>query len=143
MTADELNELIVRGLEVAGVAVIVLGVLFATLLVVRLLRPPRDIPAAYDLYRQWIGRAYLLGLEFLVAADIVRTIAIEPTFTSVGILAVIVLIRTFLSWTLDLELTGNWPWKQTRPLDQSAVNPSSNQTPTPDLTRSDENRRTG
>ena len=53
----------------------------------------------------------LLGLEFLVAADIIRTVAIEPTFTSLGVLGLIFLIRTFLSFSLELEITGRWPWQ--------------------------------
>ncbi len=69
---------------------------------------------AYRQCRQSLGRAILLGLEFLVAGDIIRTVAISPTFTSVGVLAVIVLIRTFLSATLTVEIEGRWPW-QSRP----------------------------
>ena len=62
--------------------------------------------------RQRLGRGILLGLEFLVAADIIETVAVELTFRSVGVLAVIVLIRTFLSFSMELELTGHWPWQQ-------------------------------
>jgi uncharacterized membrane protein len=61
--------------------------------------------------RQLLGRGILLGLEFLVAADIIHTVAVQLTFKTVGVLAVIVLIRTFLSFTLELEITGNWPWQ--------------------------------
>lgn len=61
--------------------------------------------------RQRLGRGILLGLELLVAADIIHTVAVELTWTTVGVLAVIVLIRTFLSFTLDVELTGRWPWQ--------------------------------
>ena len=61
--------------------------------------------------RQRLGRGILFGLEFLVAADIIHTVAVELTFTTVGVLAIIVLIRTFLSFTLELELTGWWPWQ--------------------------------
>ncbi len=68
---------------------------------------------AYRQCRQSLGRAILLGLEFLVAGDIIRTVAISPTFTSVGVLAIIVLVRTFLSATLTVEIEGRWPW-QTR-----------------------------
>lgn len=62
--------------------------------------------------REGVGRGVLLGLEFLVAADIIHTVAIELTFQSVGVLALIVLIRTFLSFTLEVELTGKWPWQK-------------------------------
>lgn len=62
--------------------------------------------------REGVGRGILLGLEFLVAADIIHTVAIELTFESVGVLALVVLIRTFLSFTLEVELTGKWPWQK-------------------------------
>jgi uncharacterized membrane protein len=143
MTTNVLIEVMSRGVELAGIAVIVLGASVATLLFLLHLWPTRGIPDAYQLYRESVGRAILLGLEFLVAADIIRTVAISPTFTSVGVLAVIVLIRTFLRWTLELEITGQWPWEQTRTLDRPEEIPSANLRRTPDLTGSDENRRTG
>ncbi len=62
--------------------------------------------------RQQLGGGILLGLEFLIAADIIQTVVIELTFKTVGVLAVVVLIRTFLSFTLELELEGKWPWQQ-------------------------------
>jgi uncharacterized membrane protein len=62
--------------------------------------------------RSNLGRAILLGLEFLVAADIINTVAIEPTMDSVAVLAGIVLIRTFLSWSLEVEIEGRWPWQR-------------------------------
>jgi uncharacterized membrane protein len=99
--------------DVAGVAVIVGGVLFATAVLVHRLLTRRG-EAVYRVYRQCLGRAILLGLEFLVAGDIIRTVAVSPTFTSVGVLAVIVLVRTFLSFSLEVELEGRWPW-QSRP----------------------------
>ena len=66
----------------------------------------------YERYRRDVGRAILLGLEFLVAADIVRTVAFTPSMESVLVLALIVAIRTFLSWSLALELDGHWPWQR-------------------------------
>ncbi len=68
----------------------------------------------YHRYRQDVGRAILLGLEFLVAGDIISTVAVSPTFTSVGVLAGIVAIRTFLSFSLEVELEGRWPWQRAR-----------------------------
>jgi uncharacterized membrane protein len=65
----------------------------------------------YRRFREQLGRTILLGLELLVVGDIVRTVATEPSLMSVGILAVIVLIRTFLSFSLQVELTGRWPWQ--------------------------------
>lgn len=99
-------------LEGAGILVIVIGAAIATgwfAIVLARRRPGID---AYRLYRQRLGQAILLGLELLVAADIVRSVAVEPTFASVGVLGIIVLIRTFLSWSLQLEIEGRWPWQR-------------------------------
>jgi uncharacterized membrane protein len=115
----EIIELVAEALDVAGVAVIVGGILVAT--VVHAGRLTRD--GAHDQYRQYrqaIGRAILLGLEILVGADIIRTVAVDPTFTSAGVLAVIVAIRTFLSFSLEVELEGRWPWQQRQARDGSA-----------------------
>ena len=99
-------------IDLAGVAVIAIGVAAAgAYFGLRVFRHD-GWQAAYGQLRQSVGRAILLGLELLVAGDIIRTVAIEPTFSSVGVLAAIVLIRTFLSWSLEVELTGRWPWKR-------------------------------
>ena len=108
----EIIELVGQGVDVAGVAVMVLGMIVATIYFLNSRRHGHDPVAAYQKYRHGIGRAILLGLEILIVADIIRTIAIEPTFSSLGILAVIVLIRTFLSTALELELEGRWPWQR-------------------------------
>jgi uncharacterized membrane protein len=76
---------------------------------VRLSRRESDV---YRRFRQQLGRVILLGLELLVAGDIVRTVAASPSLTSVAILAAIVLIRTFLSFSLEVETTGRWPWQR-------------------------------
>jgi uncharacterized membrane protein len=106
-------EAVGKTLDALGVAAIVVGVLYATFLAAR----GRSAAAEdrYRAYRQRIGRAILLGLEILVAADIIRTVAVSPTFESVGVLAIIVLVRTFLSFTLEVELDGRWPWQRQRP----------------------------
>jgi uncharacterized membrane protein len=94
----------------AGVAAIVIGTIAATVFAGgRLVRRQRPV---YRPYRQFLGRSILLGLELLVAADIIRTVAITPTLESVAVLAAIVLIRTFLSFALELEITGRWPWQK-------------------------------
>ena len=103
-------ELIGKVVDAGGVAIIVVGVAGATVLALRMLL--RREAGAYEYYRRLLGRAILLGLEFLVAADIIRTVAVTPTFRSVGVLAVIVVIRTFLSFSLELEITGRWPWQK-------------------------------
>lgn len=112
-----------RYMDAAGVAVMVIGAVLSIPLALRgfqlASRPAGAAPlSVYRSYRQLLGRSILLGLEFLVAADIIRTVAITPTFSSVGVLAIIVLIRTFLSFSLELEITGRWPW-QKMPADTS------------------------
>ena len=71
----------------------------------------QQVADAYVQYKVRLGRALLLGLELLVAADIIRTVALEPTLPNVMILAVLVVVRTFLSWSLVVEMEGHWPWK--------------------------------
>jgi uncharacterized membrane protein len=107
-------------IDAFGVAVIVIGSLVVTVLFVHRLQRDQDFRAAYRAYRQGLGRAILLGLEFLVAGDIIRTVAVSPTFGSVGVLAIIVAVRTFLSVSLEVELEGRWPW-QARPEDRPAA----------------------
>lgn len=99
-----------RSIEVVGIFVIVVGSTIAS--ATFLLHWRKGLDDAYRSYRKHLGRAILLGLEFLVAADIIGTVAIEPTFTSVGVLGAIVLIRTFLSFSLEVEIDGRWPWQK-------------------------------
>lgn len=108
-------ETVGKAVDIAGVVAIVLGIAVASAVAAGAwLRggPARD--DIYHRYRRWLGRSILLGLELLVAADIIRTVAVTPTFGSVGVLALIVLIRTFLSFSLELEITGRWPWQKPR-----------------------------
>lgn len=110
MRTQEFVEIAASATEIAGVALIVGGLAIAS---VRYVRAPliRGL-SRYQRYRQDLGRAILLGLEVLVAADIVRTVAFTPTMNSLAVLAMIVAIRTFLSWSLALELEGRWPWQR-------------------------------
>jgi uncharacterized membrane protein len=96
--------------DILGVVAIVVGVLYA--IVDAALRGLRRVSPVYTRFRRVLGRAILLGLELLVAADIIKTVAVTPTLDSVVVLAVIVLIRTFLSWSLELEISGRWPWQK-------------------------------
>ncbi|HEU5081725.1 MAG TPA: DUF1622 domain-containing protein [Acidimicrobiales bacterium] len=97
--------------ELTGIAVIVGGIAVSLVAFgVRWLTGRRG-SEVYGDARESIGRTILLGLELLVAGDIIRTVAVSPSFTSVGVLAAVVLIRTFLSFTLELEITGRWPWQ--------------------------------
>jgi uncharacterized membrane protein len=100
--------------ELVGVALILVGAIAATFrFVARWITGSLD--EAYREYRQHLGRAILLGLEFLVAGDIINTVAVDPTFRSVGVLAGIVAIRTFLSLSLEVEIEGHWPWERPGP----------------------------
>jgi uncharacterized membrane protein len=109
MEFDSLIALSAHVMEAAGVGAMVLGALLAAiLLAVRRGLAPGE---AYRHFRLNLGRAILLGLEFLVAADIIRTVSEEPTLRGVAVLGLIVLIRTFLSFTLTVELEGRWPWQ--------------------------------
>ena len=110
MHYPEIVETLGSLVDVAGVLLIVGGLLIAT---VRYVLVFRRNPGSYKLYRQDLGKAILLGLEVLVAADIIRTVAVTPTLTSVVILAGIVIIRTFLSFSLEVELEGRLPWQGT------------------------------
>jgi len=111
------------GIELLGALVIVVGVLRVAITrgTVRFLLKV-DEPAAYDSYKQQIGRSLLLGLEFLVAGDVVRTVALEPTLVNVAVLGLLVLVRTFLAWTLAVEIEGRWPW-QPRPAREAGAEP--------------------
>jgi uncharacterized membrane protein len=107
VTFVEVVETVGKVIDATGVAVIVGGALIAAALSLR--RGADD--SRYESFRRQLGRSILLGLEFLVAADIIRTVAIDATPQSVAILGGIVLIRTFLSFSLQVEMTGAWPWQ--------------------------------
>ena len=97
-------------MDALGVAVVSAGVLWGlTVFIKHLFTQPSDL--AYKLFRVQIVRSLILGLEVLVAGDVIRTVAISPTLESVTVLGAIVLIRCFLSWSLTLEIDGRWPWQ--------------------------------
>ncbi len=110
MEFQQIIEQVGEVVDGAGVAAIVIGAVVSTVVAVARLVQKR--PSVYSSYRRWLGRSILLGLELLVAADIIRTVAITPTLDSVVVLGLIVLIRTFLSFSLELEITGRWPWQK-------------------------------
>lgn len=104
---------ITLGIETAGIVVILVAVISATVMFVAALAVGRrNLRSAYHSYRTRLARGILLGLEFLVAADIIGTVAVDPTLRNVSILGLIVLIRTFLSFSLETEIEGRWPWKR-------------------------------
>lgn len=103
---------ITLGIELAGIAIIVLGAVISFLwFIAGLLKKKGDVNCYHE-FRANLGRSILLGLEFLVAADIISTVAIEPTLNSVAVLGVVVLIRTFLSFALEIEIEGSLPWRR-------------------------------
>jgi uncharacterized membrane protein len=113
MTEDVLREAVqwtTRIVEIVGILIILIGA--AAALVRFGLNLDKHKGDRIACFRSDLGRAILLGLEFLVAADIINTVAIEPTLDSVVVLAGIVLIRTFLSWSLEVEIEGRWPWQR-------------------------------
>lgn len=99
-------------IEILGATVIVAGVIRVAVTrgTVRYLFR-LDTPGAFESYKHQMGRSLLLGLEFLVAGDVVRTVALEPTLVNVAVLGLLVLIRTFLSWSLAVEIEARWPWQ--------------------------------
>lgn len=118
-------------IEILGAAVIVAGVLRVAITrgTIRYLFQ-LDKPGAYESYKHQMGRSLLLGLEFLVAGDVVRTVALEPTLNNVAVLGLLVLIRTFLSWSLAVEIEGRWPWQaRTKKNGHGGATTSSDETP--------------
>ena len=105
-------EYVAVGIEVLAVVIIVAGIVVATKSFVESRRGPRIDPEAARAYRIRLGSALLLGLEILVAADVIRTVALDATLESVAVLGILVLIRTFLSWSLVVEIEGRWPWQK-------------------------------
>lgn len=104
-------EIAALAIEILAVGIIVVATLYATVrfLVRAALR--REEKGLYQQLKHSLGRSLLLGLEILVAADVVRTVALEATLESVAVLGLLVLIRTFLSWALVVEIEGRWPWQ--------------------------------
>lgn len=112
MTFTEVMDHVAQAFEGLGVLVLGIGTLWAFLLAALAWRRPGHGGQAYARLRQALGGALLLGLEILVAADLVRTIAVAPTLDNVLILGLIILIRTFLSFSLEIEITGMPPWRR-------------------------------
>ena len=109
-----------RAIEVVAVVIIVVAVFYSTgrFLVQQALK--RDTPENnYTEYKRYLGRTLLLGLEILVAADIIRTVALESTLSSVVVLGLLELVRTFLSWSLVVEIEGRWPWQPGKPTENA------------------------
>ena len=124
MRFDDAMERVVQGFEIGGVAILVIGSLSALAYAALAWRRVGG-RSAYKLAREGVGRAILLGLEFLIIADIVLTITIEPTLDSALALGLIVLVRTFLSFSLEIELGGALPWRRATPTDAVSSGPQA------------------
>lgn len=98
-------------IEAFGVLVVIIGSCVSTFVFARSYRT-LQAGVAYRKYRQDLGRSIILGLEFLIAGDIIRTVVVADSLKNVGILALIIVIRSFLSITLHLEVEGRWPWQK-------------------------------
>jgi uncharacterized membrane protein len=111
---DQAIKWVALGIESLAIAIIVAGALLTTALFI--LRAVREgsLDACYRRFRSDFGKSILLGLEFLIASDIVGTVAVGPTFQDLAVLGLLVLIRTFLSFSLEMEISGRWPWDKTR-----------------------------
>ena len=119
MSAHEVIEVVQRVIEMAALVIELLAVsVIVTAVVVLAVRRGTaryvyqvHAQGEYQSYKHQLGKALLLGLELLVAADVVRTVALEPTLKNVAMLGLLVIIRTFLSWSLAVEMEGRWPWQ--------------------------------
>jgi uncharacterized membrane protein len=109
--ATQIAHDVAKAIELVGIAIIAIGAAVNLLLFLIRFLDSSNREAAFISVRSGLGRSILLGLEFLVAADIINTVAVTPTLQSVIVLAVIVAIRTFLSWSLEVEIEGRWPWQ--------------------------------
>jgi len=107
-------EIVALLIELLAVAIIVAAIATATSRAAGELLQRKRFDDAYAEYKGQLGRSLLLGLEILIAADVIRTVALEPTLNSVTVLGVLIVIRTFLSWSLILEMEGRWPWQMAR-----------------------------
>jgi len=107
-------ELLIQLIEIVGASILVIGFFFASFKCCLEIFHRNDFQLAVSAYRQALGRVILIGLELLVAATIMKTIAIEPSLASLGVLLAMVVIRTMIGWTTVLEMNGRWPWQKTK-----------------------------
>jgi len=115
MHFTEAMDRISKGFEIIGVAVLALGFVLAVAKSIQSFSRTRNGPASYRVLRNYFGWSVLLSLEILVAADLIRTVAVQPTLENVAVLGIIVAIRTFLSFSLDIEIEGVLPWRRNAP----------------------------
>jgi uncharacterized membrane protein len=114
MNINHAVELIGTAFELTGIGVLAVGSILAFVGFLISFFKVHDGSVAYRHLRLYLGRAIMIGLELLIAADIIHSVAVDPTFATVGVLGLIVLVRTFLSWSIDVEINGEWPWQRAR-----------------------------
>lgn len=110
MQVQEWIELSSQGIEILAVAIMVFVIIYGSTRWI--FHSAKKTGAAYELYRVVLGKTLLVGLELLVAADIIRTVALDMTPKSLGMLAGLVAVRTFLGWSIAVEIEGRWPWQK-------------------------------
>ena len=125
----EIASWIATGIEAAGIIAIVIGAIASTAMFLRRMVTNHSFKESYPAYRSDLGRSILLGLELLVAADIVGTVVVDPTFENLGVLSIIVVIRIALSFALEVEINGHWPWRQSA-FNHPPVNPGDSSSAT-------------
>ena len=125
MSYEEVISNLVKGVEAVGAGIMVIGGLAVLVAFLRDAADNVKKQGAYERLRRNLGRCILLGLEVLIVADIVRTIVVDPTFESVTVLGIIVLIRILLSISLEVEIDGTWPWDRWRASEQKKPQPRS------------------
>jgi len=116
MSFTTITSAVELGFDIAGLLALIIGTLLSFLSSLSALAHRRrgtwSSADAYRSLRGGLGKAILLGLELLVAADIIHSVTVNPTFVSIGVLGLIVVVRTFLSWSLEVEISGEWPWRR-------------------------------
>jgi uncharacterized membrane protein len=112
MAFDDVAHAVGRGFELAAMAVLAVAFVVAAVSALAAWRADHDAQVAYRTLRQLFGGGLLIAVEILVAADLISTVAVDPTFENVAVLGIIVLIRTFLSFSLETEIEGEFPWRR-------------------------------
>jgi uncharacterized membrane protein len=119
----EVAEHLALWIEFAAVVIIAIDVVLAIAMAIRT-QVIHGSGAAFDIFKKTMARGLLVGLDLLIAADIIKTVTLEPTLDNVLVLAILVLVRTFLSWSLVVEIEGRWPWEVRSPRHEEAVRPT-------------------
>lgn len=105
-------ELTIFGIEMLAIAIIAIAIVFGTVRYLYRLFTRRPMANLFNQYRNRLAKAIILSLEVLIAADVVRTVVLEPTIQNIAFLGILVVVRTFLSWSLLVEIEGRWPWQK-------------------------------